>query len=129
RRAGGLRGRGAGGRRRAPSGVRVCLGRWAFDRRRAEGLREPLRVAQAAIRLGAMFLLEREIPAAAEAFSVKFADILRRRRVLFGDDPFARLAITRAAEVMRLKQVLPNLVLRLRAAYVLPSLRAQHLAA
>jgi len=123
-----LYGSGAEGRLRATSDVNVILVLAAFDRGRAEALREPLRVAQAAIRLGAMFLLEREIPAAAEAFSVKFADILRRRRVLFGDDPFARLAITRAAEVMRLKQVLLNLILRLRAAYILRGLREEQLA-
>ncbi len=85
-------------------------------------------MAQAAVRLAAMFLLESEVGAAAEAFAVKFADVLRRRRVLHGDDPFAHLAIGRPAEIARLKQVLLNLTLRLRAAYVLRSLREEQLA-
>jgi predicted nucleotidyltransferase len=123
-----LYGSAAEDRLRATSDVNVILVLGAFDRTRAEALREPLRVAQAAVRLAAMFLLESEIPAAAEAFSVKFADILRRRRVLFGDDPFTRLAISRPAEITRLKQVLLNLILRLRAAYVLRSLREEQVA-
>jgi hypothetical protein len=65
-----------------------------------------------------MFLLATEVPAAMEAFAAKFADVLRRRRVLFGDDPFAGRTIPRAAEIARLRQVLLNLILRLRAAYV-----------
>src|SRR5262249_23016997 len=123
-----LYGSAAEGRLRATSDVNVILVLGAFDRARAEALREPMRPAQAAVRLAAMFLLESEIPAAAEAFSVKFADILRRRRLLFGDDPFTRLAISRAAEITRLKQVLLNLILRLRAAYVLRSLREEQVA-
>jgi hypothetical protein len=65
-----------------------------------------------------LFLLESEIDEAARAFAQKFADLRRRRRVLLGADPFASLAIPREALVFRLKQVLLNQQLRLRAAYV-----------
>jgi hypothetical protein len=68
------------------------------------------------------------VEAAATAFAAKFADIRNRRRVLFGADPFARLTIPRAAEIARLRQVLLNLALRLRAFYVERSLREEQLA-
>ncbi len=71
--------------------------------------------AQAAFRLQAMFLLEQEIGSAAEAFTVKFADVARRRRVIFGDDPFLHLGVPRGAGMIRLRQVLLNLILRVRA--------------
>jgi hypothetical protein len=83
-----------------------------FDRSQVEGLSETLAAANAAIRLNVMWLLESEIGAAVEAFSVKFADILRRRRVLRGSDPLQALAIPRHAAIARLRQVLLNLVLR-----------------
>jgi hypothetical protein len=85
-------------------------------------------VGRAAVRLSVMFLLDTEVEAAATAFAAKFADIRNRRRVLFGTDPFARLTIPRAAEIARLKQVLLNLALRLRASYVERSLREEQLA-
>jgi hypothetical protein len=66
-----------------------------------------------------MFVLESELPQAAEAFAVKFSDILNRRRVLHGGDPFTRLAIPREATLRRLRQVFLNLLLRLRHAYAL----------
>ena len=52
---------------------------------------------------------------------MKFADIVRRHRVLHGVDPFAGVTISRAAAVTRVRQVLLNLVLRLRASYALRS--------
>ena len=90
----------------------------AFDPVAAQRLRGPLAMAHAAVRLRAMFLLREEIPSAAEAFSQKFADVRRRRRVLYGDDPFLGVAISSRALLKRLDQVLLNLTLRLRAAYV-----------
>jgi predicted nucleotidyltransferase len=72
------------------------------------------RLAHAAIRLSAMFILETEIPAASEAFAVKFADIVVRHRVLHGPDPFEGLVVDREAARRRLHQVLVNLTLRLR---------------
>jgi hypothetical protein len=74
-----------------------------------------------------MFLTRDEIDAAAAAFAQKFGDVLRRRRVLWGEDPFALLAVPRAALVARASQVLLNLTLRLRAFYVERSLRDEQM--
>ena len=89
-----------------------------FDAARTDALSDAVRVAQAAIRLAPMFLLRDEIPHASAAFAVKFADIVRRHRVLHGTDPFANLVIPRDRLIARLMQVLLNLRIRLRAAYV-----------
>jgi predicted nucleotidyltransferase len=123
-----LYGSGAEGRLRATSDVNVILVLRAFDRSQADQVREPLRVAEAAMRLSVMFLLEAEITAAVEAFAEKFADVLRRRHVLYGDDPFALLAVARQTAITRLRQVLLNQLLRLRALYVLRSRREEQLA-
>jgi hypothetical protein len=64
-----------------------------------------------------MFLLQDEIGAASEAFAQKFVDILRRRRILYGADPFLAVEIPRTAAIHRLKQVLLNLTLRMRESY------------
>jgi hypothetical protein len=93
-----------------------------------ERLREPLQVAHAAVRLSPMFLEASEVTSAARSFAAKFTDILHRRRVLFGPDPFAGLTVPREAARIRLEQELLNLVLRLRAAYALRSLREEQLA-
>src|SRR5205814_10126239 len=84
-----LFGSAAEGALRPTSDVNVILVLGAFDRARADRLREPLRVAQAAVRLGAMFLLHDDIQPAAAAFAQTFLDVLRRRRVLWGADPAA----------------------------------------
>ena len=113
-----LYGSGAEGRLRPASDVNVIFVLNRFDAARVDALGEPVRVAQAAIRLAPMVLLRDEIPHAATAFAVKFADIVRRHRVLHGADPFTGLTIPRERLVTRLLQVLLNLRLRLRAAYV-----------
>lgn len=122
-----LYGSAAEGKLRVTSDVNVLVVLSAFEQGKADQLREPLRLAHAAVRLTAMFLLESEVSPAAEAFAVKFADIARRRRVLYGSDPFAGLTISRRAEIIRLKQTLLNLTLRLREAYVSRSLREEQL--
>jgi|SoiMethySBSTD1v2_1073268.scaffolds.fasta_scaffold02152_6 predicted nucleotidyltransferase len=122
-----LFGSAAENRLRATSDVNLLVVLTVFDRSQVEGLSETLAAANAAIRLNVMWLLESEIGAAVEAFSVKFADILRRRRVLRGSDPFQALAIPRHAAIARLRQVLLNLVLRLRASYALDSQREERL--
>lgn len=122
-----LFGSAAEGRLRASSDVNLILVLKRFDPHRIDGLREGLRMAHAAVQLEAMFLLESEIPEAAEAFAVKFADIQDRHRVLLGPDPFARLEVTREATLRRLQQVLVNLTLRLRERYALISLREERL--
>jgi predicted nucleotidyltransferase len=113
-----LFGSAAEGALRPTSDVNTIVVLRAFDPVRVDHLRGPLQVVRAAIRLSAMFLLREEIDAAARAFAQKFADVGRRRRVLLGDDPFAALAIPRAALVVRLDQILLNLALRLRATYL-----------
>jgi predicted nucleotidyltransferase len=123
-----LYGSGAEGQLRPTSDVNVILVLSAFEPARVDRLREPLRVAVAAIRPSAMFLLESEIRTAAEAFAVKFADVLHRRRILFGRDPFQGITISRAAEIARLRQVLLNLILRMRSVYATRSLREEQLA-
>lgn len=123
-----LFGSAAEGRLRATSDVNLILLLSQFNQRGAEAMREPLRVAQAAIRLSPMFILEAELPAAITAFAEKFSDILRRRRILFGDDPLVGVTIPREVVIARLNQVLLNLVLRLRETYVMRGLREEQLA-
>jgi predicted nucleotidyltransferase len=122
-----LYGSAAEGRLRPTSDVNLLIVLSAFEPSELNLLREPYRVAQAAFRVRCMFLLEREIADASHAFAEKFADILRRRRVLFGPDVFASLEIPRAVVAGRLRQVLLNDVLRLREAYVSTSLREEQL--
>jgi predicted nucleotidyltransferase len=94
----------------------------------AARLTPALAMARAAVDLRVLFLLEEEIPAALECFAQKFADILRRRRVLLGDDPFQGLAIPREAEILRTRQVLLNVALRLREQRVLNATQPDRLA-
>jgi hypothetical protein len=113
-----LYGSAAEGRLRPASDVNVIFVLNRFDSVRSDAFSEAVRLAQASIRLAPMFLLQDEIPHASAAFAVKFADIVRRHRVLHGSDPFAGLTIARDRLVARLLQVLLNARLRLRAAYV-----------
>src|SRR5258707_9915275 len=112
-----LYGSAAEGKLRASSDVNVLLVLTAFDADKISQLRPRLQQYEAAVQLSVMFLLEEEIGAAMEDFAAKFADILRRRKVLYGDDPFAGRSISRGSEIARLKQGSLNLVLRMRAAY------------
>jgi hypothetical protein len=122
-----LYGSAAEGRLRASSDVNLIVVVAGFDAARADALRESLRTAYAAVRLRAMVLVEDEVGPAMEAFAVKFADVLHRRRVLVGKDPFAECTPSRAAELARLEQVLLNFVLRARQSYLLRSLREEQL--
>lgn len=123
-----LFGSAAEGRLRSTSDVNVIVVLDRFEAERIDPLRDTLLTGGAAVRLNVMWILEREIPAAADAFAVKFADISRRRRVLFGADPFGGLAISREAAKRRLTQVLLNLTLRLRSRYALDGAREERLA-
>lgn len=113
-----LYGSGAEGRLRPTSDINLVLVLSSFNPAEATAIRSHFSYAESAGRLTAMFLLESEVGAAVELFAQKFADILRRHRVLYGPDPFAPVSIPRSAEIWRLKQVLLNLKLRLREAYV-----------
>ncbi|HEV8430127.1 MAG TPA: nucleotidyltransferase domain-containing protein [Pyrinomonadaceae bacterium] len=124
-----LYGSGAEGKLRPASDVNVIVVLSKFDQNSANQMHEPLRLAEAAIKLKAMFLLEEELRPATQAFAVKFADVLRRRRVLYGDDPFASLSVSREDAIFRLKQTLLNLTLRLRESYISRGLREEQLIA
>lgn len=123
-----LFGSGAEGKLRPTSDVNLLVVLSAFDQEKADKLREPFRMAQAAIQLRSMFLLESELQPAMKAFAVKFGDILRRRRVLYGEDPFKGLSVSRDDSIVRLKQTLLNLILRLRELYIERGLREEQLA-
>jgi predicted nucleotidyltransferase len=124
-----LYGSGAEGKLRPSSDVNVIVVLARFDQNNANQMREPLRLAEAAIKLRAMFLLEEEVQPATQAFAVKFADVQRRRRVLYGDDPFATISVSREDSIFRLKQTLLNLILRLRESYISRGLREEQLVA
>jgi predicted nucleotidyltransferase len=123
-----LFGSAAEGRLRATSDVNLILVLTEFQQGDVEQLAPALKIARAAIRLEPMFLLASEIAAAAECFAQKFADIARRRLVLDGPDPFTNVTIPRAAEIFRLKQVLLNLVLRLRESFAVRAGREDQVA-
>jgi len=122
-----LYGSAAEGALRPTSDVNLLLVLKSFEPAELDLLREPYRIGQAAVRMRCMFLLESELEAACLAFAEKFADVLRRRRVLYGDDPFAKIVIPREVLVSRLRQVLLNDLLRLREAYVSKSLREEQM--
>ncbi|OYO28004.1 nucleotidyltransferase domain-containing protein [Janthinobacterium sp. PC23-8] len=123
-----LFGSAADGQLRATSDVNLLLLLRRFAPQSADALRAPLRLAHAAIELQVMFLLETELAQAADAFAVKFADIVARHRVLLGSDPFASLHASREAVLRRLRQVLLNQQLRMRERYLLLSLNEEQLA-
>jgi predicted nucleotidyltransferase len=123
-----LYGSAAEGRMRATSDVNVILVLARFDPAAGARLTEPLRRAEAAVRLRAMFLLEAEVADAAAAFALKFADLAVRHVVLFGRDFFSGLAVPREAKIFRLRQVLLNTTLRLREALVLDNRFEERLA-
>ncbi len=113
-----LYGSAAEGRMRASSDVNVILVLSQFNGAAASKIREPLNLAATAVRLRVMFLLHDEVAPASEAFAQKFTDILHRRKILYGPDPFESLTISRDAKIYRLKQVLLNLTLRLREGFI-----------
>jgi predicted nucleotidyltransferase len=123
-----LFGSAAEARLRPTSDVNVVVVLARFDPARLAAIGDGYRMAHAAIRLSAMFILETEISAASEAFAVKFEDIASRHEVLHGEDPFAQLQIPREAAVRRLHQVLLNLTLRLREHLALSSAYPERLA-
>ena len=123
-----LFGSAAEGRLRKTSDVNILLVLSAIDRAQLDAIREPLRVARAAIQLEPMFVLDSELQEAAEAFANKFDDIRRRHVVLHGDDVINTLTIPRDALLRRVRQVLLNQTLRLRDIYAERSLREEQAA-
>jgi predicted nucleotidyltransferase len=114
-----LFGSAAEGRLRATSDVNLMVVLAEFSGERATRLSDAARLAFAASRLRAMYLLETELAGAAEAFAVKFDDIQSRHTILHGTDVFERLAIPREAILRRLDEVLLDAALKLRASRTL----------
>ena len=123
-----LYGSAAEGRLRSTSDVNLILVLNSFEQAQVSSLIAPFRAAHAAIQLKILFLLKSEIDSALESFAVKFADVLKRRQILHGEDPFAHLSISRDVEILQLKQTLFNLLLRLRESYVLKGIHEDRLA-
>jgi len=84
-----LFGSAAENRLRATSDVNLLFVVAVFDPERVRALGPVLQRAHAAVRLSVMWLTRDEIGQASESFAVKFADMARRHRVLFGPDPLA----------------------------------------
>src|SRR5579883_947693 len=123
-----LYGSGAEGKLGPASDVNVVVVLRAFVPQRVAGIQGTYLAAHAAIKLTAMFLLEDEIPSATDFFAQKFADIVRRHKVLYGKDVFSSIAISRERKVFRLRQMLLNLTLRLRGSYVSHAQRPERIA-
>ena len=124
-----LYGSAAEGRMRKTSDINLIVVLERFDPALMTKLREPLRAANAAVRLQTMFLCENEVTKLAGDFGVKFSDLLRSRVILFGSDPFAGVKIDRQELLHRIHQVLFNLTLRMRGRYVLIGSRDEQVAA
>ena len=90
-------------------------------------MQEDYRNALAAVKLSIMFILEEELPDAAESFSVKFSDILSRHKIMYGKNIFGDLEISRHSIIVRTRQVLLNLRMRLREKFVLSGRRSEQL--
>lgn len=123
-----LFGSGAEGKLRPTSDLNLLVVLEKFDREKVDAFREPWRLACVAGNTKAMFLLRSELNDAVEAFAVKFDDIGRRRRVLYGEDVLVQVTASRNAKIQRLRQVLLNFTLRLRERYASVSLREEQLA-
>lgn len=124
-----LFGSAAEGKLRQTSDVNLLLVLRTIEQPQMDAIREPLRVARAAIDLEPMFVLDTELADAAEAFANKFDDIRRRHVILHGDDLISTLSIPREALRRRVRQVLLNQTLRLREIYAERSLREEQAAA
>jgi predicted nucleotidyltransferase len=69
-------------------------------------------------RLSAMLVGESDLRRSAEVFPIKFLDMQRNHRVLWGKDVLANLTISRDHVRLRCAQEINNLLLRLRQFYV-----------
>lgn len=101
-------------RRRIVSDTNLAVIVKTFAAERSQSAREVIALASIALRMRLLLLQSSEITAAASAFAVKFGDIQRRRRVLYGTDVFAAIEVPRSAAIAQLHQALLNLLLRLR---------------
>jgi predicted nucleotidyltransferase len=77
-----------------------------------------VRQGQLEFGLSAMFMTEADLRDSADIFPIKFLDMQRRHKVLFGEDPFTKVTVTRENLRLRCEQELRNLSLRLRQSYI-----------
>jgi hypothetical protein len=77
-----------------------------------------LRAAWRAVRVEPFIVKVTEVPRLAEVFPTKVLDIQTYRIVLRGEDPFARIVVSREQIRLRVEQGLCNLALRLRRRYI-----------
>jgi hypothetical protein len=123
-----LFGSAAEGRLRPTSDVNLAVLATKLKETQLNALRAPLKTGRAAVGLTVMFLESAEFSDACESFSMKFADMKVRHRVLYGEDPFAGAGVPRDAAIRRLRQVLLNLKLRLRERYAMDGDQDERLA-
>ena len=81
-------------------------------------LAPPLHAAARARRVDPLIISPRELPRLATAFPTKILDIQRRHVVLFGEDPFVGINVSRQHLRLRVEQELLNLALRMRRRFV-----------
>ncbi|HEX3627151.1 MAG TPA: hypothetical protein VH280_17220 [Verrucomicrobiae bacterium] len=68
--------------------------------------------------LSAMLMTDADLRDSADIFPIKFLDMQRSHKVLWGEDPFAKVTVTRDNLRLRCEQELRNLSLRLRQSYI-----------
>ena len=68
--------------------------------------------------LSAMLMTEADLRDSAEIFPIKFLDMQRCHKVLWGEDPFIKVTVTHENLRLRCEQELRNLSLRLRQSYI-----------
>jgi hypothetical protein len=77
-----------------------------------------VRQGQLEFGLSSMFMTQADLRDSADIFPIKFLDMQRRHKVLWGEDPFAKVTVTRENLRLRCEQELRNLSLRLRQSYI-----------
>ncbi len=80
-------------------------------------------------RLSAMLATEADLRDLADVFPIKFQDMQRRHKLLWGEDPFPKVSVAREHLRLRCEQELRNLSLRLRQSYIQRSDRPELLQA
>lgn len=68
--------------------------------------------------LSAMLMTEADVCDSAEIFPIKFLDMQRRHKLLWGEDLFKKINVARGNLRLRCEQELRNLSLRLRQSYI-----------
>jgi predicted nucleotidyltransferase len=122
-----LFGSGAEGRLRPTSDVNLLFIVDRFSKDLVDPIREALQTAQAAAKAQVMFIRRVELENAAETFALKFADIARRHKILYGEDLVAGLTPSRKAIINALKQALLNMTIRFRGRYASVSLQEEQI--